>query len=216
MDEGAAREHSWRETVVRQGQIAMVGLLVVVVPFMVVGNAFDHLHKVVHKALIAVEPRVEALGGGTIALFVVIALLLCAWVIGRLMTHTELGQRILAWEKSVFAKRSPVVEKRAEREAAAEEAAARAASPARPGLANLQGGWQPCVIFGTAEGPFSNVFVPRLPAIETGSLYVLKADQVRPLDVPLEEFRATLKKYGHGGTQWAAALAADEPTRPGR
>jgi len=214
VNDDAARKHPWIESLRQQVRIVMIGLGVVVVPLVVAGNAVDQLRKVVHKALVAIEPRVDELGGTTVTVIILLALLLCAWVVGRIMTLTELGQRILAWEKRVFSTRSSVMKKQASREEAAEEAAARAASPGHAGLAHIQGGWQPCVIYGASEGSLTSVFVPQLPAAETGSLYVLEADRVHPLDVPLAEFRATLTKYGHGGTQWAAALAADDLATP--
>jgi uncharacterized membrane protein len=210
MDKSATQESAWFEGVKQQGRIAMVGLLVVVVPLVFVGNTIDQLRKAVHKALVAFEPRVQELGGTTIAILILLALLICAWLIGLLMTRTELGQRVLEWEKRVFTKHSSALKKQAGREKTAEEAAARAALPGHAGLANVLGGWQPCVIVDDSQSSLTSVFVPDLPSTETGSLYVVEADRVRPLDMPMKEFRATLKTRGHGAKQWVAALAATE------
>ena len=53
-------------------------------------------------------------------------MLFVSWLVGLAMTHTELGQRVLAWERAVFAKHSKVLTKQAAAEAKVTDEAAKA------------------------------------------------------------------------------------------
>ena len=149
------------------------------------------------------------LGGVEITLLIVAAILAASWLIGLLMTRTEFGQRILEWENSLFKKRSPVLQKQAKREDAAEKEAV--ASAAQPVLARLQGGWQPGVVISPPTGGWAGVYIPDLPTAKTGRLYCVAETDVKTLDLTLPKFRAALLGSDHGAPAWLAALAGEAP-----
>ena len=74
----------------------------------------------------------------------------------------------------------------------------------------VAGGWQPGVIVEEERGGWTSVFVPDVPAAKTGRLFCLPAEQVRRLDVPLDDFRYTITESGRGSQDWLEALSDAE------
>ena len=188
-------------------RVMVAGLCVVVIPLVIVYGVIEKLQSILEKAIPAIQPTVQELGGPLVALLMVLGVMLLSWLIGLVMTKTELGQRFLAWEKAVFAKHSKVMKKKAEHDAKVADEEAKAKVNARPALAHVHGGWQPGLIMEDAAGGRLGVYVPDLPSTETGRLYCVEDEAVVPVDMPVEEFKAALKAHGHGAGQWVKLLA---------
>ena len=188
-------------------RVTATGFLVVVIPLVVVYAIFEKLTTLAQKVLAKIQPGVQELGGPTIALVIFAVVVVFSWGLGWLMLKTELGRRVLAWERTVFTKRSDVLKKVSDMEAKAADEEAKAKVNARPALVHVHGGWQPGILMETSEGGRTGVYVPDLPSVETGRLYCVSDESIIPVDMPNDEFRKALKAHGHGAARWVQILA---------
>jgi len=187
----------------------LLGLAVILVPFVIVSGTIDHVHKLLSRAASEVSVPLDGVAGAGVAIAIFLLILFACWFLGRLMTNTVLGQQILEWEKSKFLKpkllkKSPLLAKQAARS----EEAAKASSPAVPALAHVAGVWQPGVIVEEPTSGWATVFLPEVPGLATGRLYCLQDAQVLRLETPLDDFREMLSSSGKGSGDWLTALAA--------
>jgi uncharacterized membrane protein len=76
----------------------------------------------------------------------------------------------------------------------------------KPALAEIEEALVPAfIIEELADGCFT-VFVPSVPTPVSGSIYVLSADRVHPLDVPFTHVAMTLSRWGSGCKDLVAAM----------
>jgi len=192
----------------RELKYTVLGLLAVMVPVVFVWKALEHAHAVVSGGVTNVAPGVERVGGVEVAIWIVLALILVCWILGRLVTLTVLGRRVRGWERAKFAARSPLVQKYEEYTGTLSEDAASASPAVQPALARIAGDWQPGAVVEEQEGGWGTVFVPEIPDLAKGRLYCLPSEQILRLEIPLEEFKQKLTTGGHGSQDWLQAVAS--------
>ena len=210
-------ESGWktvRGQTVRQGKLTLIGLAVVLVPVVVVLKSIEHAHKLLTHAASTVAPGLEIVGGVGIAAVILVAIFVACWVVGWLVSRTERGQLLMAWEKSKLLGRTPLqLQKEVKKVHALQAGQATATSPkaAQPALAYVAGGWQPGVIVEEQSEGWASVFLPDIPSVATGRLYLLHEDKLLRLDVPLDTYREQLISSGHGSGDWLQTLAEARP-----
>lgn len=187
----------------RHVKLTLLGLVVILVPAMIALKSIQHAHKMLHSAFSTLAPGLRLLGGVGAALAILAILLFLCWLLGWIVSRTELGQRVLAWEKARYMGRSPLMQKVAAKQ---EAGTPQPVAEAIPALADIQGGWQPCVIVGEPTDEWATLFVPEVPNVTAGRLVCLPRGQVLPLETPLDDFRKKLTESGHGSEDWLNAL----------
>ena len=203
-----------RGLVSRQVRVLLLGLLAILVPVTFAVTHVKSAHKSLHTAVTDLTPAVALLGGVGAALLSLLLVLVLSWVLGWVAGRTRRGQRWIAWEKAkLLPKSSPLLREEVQKlhsgGDAKEAASAPAAPPVQPALAHVEGGWQPGAIVEAQESGWATVFVPTVPDLATGRLFCLPGEQVRRLDVPLDDFRKQLEEGGHGTGDWLGALAGE-------
>jgi uncharacterized membrane protein len=199
---------------VRQGKFTLLGLGVVLIPVVVVVKSIEHAHKLLTRAATTVAPGIEVVGGVGIGVLVLLFLFAACCFVGWLVSRTDRGQRLVDWEASKFLPRSPLeVQKEVKkvRTRGAGQAAPTPAKEVQPALARVGGGWQPGVIVKEQSGSWASVFLPDIPSVATGRLYMVHEDHLMRLDVPLDSFRKQLASSGHDSGDWLQALAKARP-----
>ena len=124
----------------RQGRVILRGLLVVLVPTVVVVKSLEHAHKALSSAMNMVDPQHKVAGDISIAVILLVAILGACWFLGWLITRTELGQRVLEWERVKFVNRSPLLKKQIQHAKNEEKETSDRVKEAQPALARLAGG----------------------------------------------------------------------------
>lgn len=190
----------------RHVQLMLTGLAVVLVPAIIVTNAVEHAHKAVAGVLTKLSPKIQVLGGVGVALVVLLLILLACWLLGWLVSRTRVGKRLIEWEKATFLGKAPKLEKKLETRKKAGEPKPKAPQPA---LAHVGGGWQPGVIVDEESDGWASVFLPDLPSTTAGRLYLLPQEQVRRLDVSLDDFQKRLTALGRETKDWLKTLSGD-------
>lgn len=201
----------------RHGKLALLGLAVVLVPLVVALKSIEHAHKLLTRAASTVAPGVEVVGGIGIATIIMTAIVVACWFVGWLVSRTDRGQRLMEWEGADLLARTPLQLQQEVKKVRALQAGqtggASAPQPkaAQPALAFVADGWQPGVIVEEQSEGWASVFLPDIPSVKTGRLYLLHEDHLLRLDVPLETYREQLISSGHGSVDWLQALAEARP-----
>jgi len=87
----------------------------------------------------------------------------------------------------------------------------------KPALAELGHALVPAFIIETLPNARVTVFVPASPAPFTGTVYILDAARVHPVDVPFTHALAAVSRWGSGCSELVAAMAGkDGPGAPDR
>ncbi len=95
------------------------------------------------------------------------------------------------------------------------EAAPAPTKDVQPPLAHVAGGWQPGVIVEEQDDGWATVFLPDVPSVATGRLYLVGEDRLLRLDVPPGAYRKKLAANGHGSADWLQALPEARPDAAG-
>ena len=203
----------------RQVKVLLLGLVAILVPLTFVVTHVKAAHKSLHSAVTTLTPAVAFLGGVGAAIVSLLLILVLSWVLGWVASRTRRGKRWVEWEKAkLLPKTSPLLRKEMQKldvDGHADPAAsAPAEPPAQPALVHVEGGWQPGAIVEAHDNGWSTVFVPTVPDLATGRVFHLPGEQVRRLDVPLDDFRKRLLDSGHGTGDWLSTLAAEDPEIP--
>ena len=198
----------WR----RHGTLILFGAIIVIVPLSILLQSLEQTRKTVHKTISPVQEIIPHIDIAGISMYVIgtalIVLGLC-WILGWFVTSTDLGGRLGDWVTATFLRRSALYTSLEEHEEAGRGDGKTVAPPfsPRPGLVELGGSYQPCVILAIREKSWTSVFVPILPAGTTGTVYIVEASRVRRLELDLDHFRTALQSPGHGSELWLDALA---------
>lgn len=90
------------------------------------------------------------------------------------------------------------------------------AKPEKPGLpapagaqsvlVYINGGWQPALLIERTPTGAYVVYVPHVPDARSGTVYVVEAFQVTPLDITTRELRAIIRRVGKGLSLHAGKL----------
>ena len=64
-------------------------------------------------------------------------------------------------------------------------------------------------------GDGATVFLPDIPSVATGRLYLVDEDQLVRLDVPLDAYRKELTASGRDSADWLKALSEARPVDVG-
>ena len=203
----------------RQVKVLLLGLVAILVPLTFVVTHVKAAHKSLHSAVTTLTPAVAFLGGIGAAVLSLLLILALSWFLGWAASRTRRGKRWIAWEEAkLLPKASPLLRQEMQKldvDGHADPAAsAPAKPPAQPALVHVEGGWQPGAIVEAHDNGWSTVFVPTVPDLATGRVFHLPGEQVRRLEVPLDDFRTRLKESGHGTGDWLSTLAAEEPEIP--
>ena len=201
-----------RSRALHHAQLALTGLAVVFLPIVIVSKAVEQAHKAVAGIMKKVAPGIELLGGIGITILVLVLLLLACWLLGWIVSRTEFGRRLLAWERKTFLGKAPKLQKEIETREKAGEPKPKDPLPA---LALVGGAWQPAEIVDEHSDGWVTVLLPDLGSTEAGRIYLLSREQVRRLDVPLDDFRKKLKARGRDTQDWLRALSEDAQATPG-
>jgi len=200
-------------------KVLLLGLVAILVPLTFVVTHVKTVHKSLHHAVTTLTPAVAFLGGVGAAILSLLLILALSWVLGWVASRTRRGKRWIAWEEAkLLPKSSPLLREEMQKLDADGHAdpvaSAPAEPPAQPALVHVEGGWQPGAIVEAHGNGWSTVFVPTVPDLATGRIFHLPGEQVRRLDVPLDEFRKRLQESGHGTGDWLGTLAAEDPDIP--
>ena len=202
----------------RQTRILLLGLVAILVPLTFVVTHVKTAHKSLHHAVTTLTPAVAFLGGVGAAILSLLVILALSWVLGWVASRTRRGKQLIAWEEArLLPKTSPLLREEMQKldvDGKADAAAAPAKPPVQPALVHVEGGWQPGAIVEAHGSGWSTVFVPTVPHLATGRVFHLPGEQVRRLDVPLDDFRRRLLDNGHGTGDWLSTLAAEDPEIP--
>lgn len=76
----------------------------------------------------------------------------------------------------------------------------------KPALAEIEGGLVPAFVIEEFEDGRFTVFVPSAPTPLSGSIYILTAERVHPVDVPLTHAIKSLSRWGSGSKELVAAM----------
>lgn len=68
-------------------------------------------------------------------------------------------------------------------------------------LARIEDSWQLAFLIERIEGGHLAVFVPGSPSPQSGSVYFMTEDRIRPLDIPSAAAMKILKRYGLGSNE---------------
>ena len=199
----------------RQGRVLLFGLVAILVPLTFVVTHVKTAHKTLHHAVTTLTPAVAFLGGIGAAIVSLLIILALSWVLGWVASRTRRGKQLIAWEEArLLPKTSPLLREEMQKldaDGQADPAAsAPAEPPAQPALVHVEGGWQPGAIVEAHDSGWATVFVPAVPELATGRVFHLPGEQVRRLDVPLDDFRKRLHEGGHGTGDWLSTLAAED------
>jgi uncharacterized membrane protein len=81
----------------------------------------------------------------------------------------------------------------------------------KPALAEIEEALVPAFIIEELEDGRFTVFVPSVPTLLSGAIYILTPDRVHPLDVPFTHIFKAVSRWGSGSKDLAAAMQRKEP-----
>jgi len=82
----------------------------------------------------------------------------------------------------------------------------------KPALAEIEEALVPAFIIEELEDGRFTVFVPSVPTILAGAIYILSADRVHPLSVPFTQAIKAVSQWGSGSRDLVAAIETKETT----
>jgi uncharacterized membrane protein len=188
----------FRENVVQPLLAGALLLLPIYLAFLLLLKAMKSLAKVV-RPLARLMPQ-SFPGETVISLLLVLALCL---IVGLLL-RTSFGQR--AWlkvENSLLQKIPGYATIRGMTRQLSGQSEEHAWQPA---LAEIEEALVPAFIVEELDGGRYTVFVPAAPTPLTGSIYILTADRVHPLNVPFTHAIKVLTHWGSGSQELIAAM----------
>lgn len=188
----------FRENIVQPLLAGALLLLPVYLAFLLLLKAMKSLAKVV-RPLARLMPK--SFHGETVISFLLV-LLLCLLV--GLLLRTSFGRA--AWikiENSLLQKIPGYAVIRGMTRQLAGECRDHAWQPA---LAEIENALVPAFIVEELDGRGYTVFVPSAPTPLTGTIYILTADRVHPLNVPFTHAIRILAQWGAGSKELVAAM----------
>jgi uncharacterized membrane protein len=182
----------------------LIGGALVILPLVLVALLLQRAIGTAHKAL---KPLAAHLPGGTVLPdLLAIALVILVCFLAGLLIRTAIGRRFRdVLERRLYDRVPGYKLLKAIGGGTFTDKEGRSIQPA---FAEIAGGLAPAFIMERhGDGRFT-VFVPSCPTPAVGSLYVLPADKVHPLDVPLAKFTNCISAWGLGAKELMPAAAA--------
>ena len=137
-------------------------------------------------------------GIGVVTILSALLLVIVAFAAG-VAARTYLGERMTLWFERSLLGRLPqyqLVKSMAEGLAQLENA-----SGIKPALISIEGGWQIGYLIEPLENGWLSVFLPQAPTPMSGNIMYFPSDRVRPLDMPMVEAMAIIKRIGVGSVE---------------
>lgn len=183
-------------------KMTLVGGLLVVLPVWLVVLL---MIKMISGALIVLKPIAKLLPQTVVHEdLVALALLLVICFVTGLLIRTKFGQRIGRWLEQRVLERVPgyTLLRGVTRQLAGKDEE----QTFQPALVEIEEALVPAFIVEKhADGQFT-VFVSSSPTPMAGTIYILPAARVHPVDVPLAKAMVCITKWGAGSGQWLAAM----------
>ena len=88
------------------------------------------------------------------------------------------------------------------------QAARREEHPLQPALVEIEDALVPALIVEKLEDGSYTVLVPSAPTPMAGSIYILPADRVHPVDIPFTKAIGVFSKWGTGAGEFVRAMKA--------
>ncbi len=171
-------------------------LLPAILVLIVLGHAMQLAAKVAQPVSKLLPDAVFGIGG--ITLVAALVLVVVSFLAG-LVARTDLGKRIARRFEISFLGGLPqyqIVKSMAEGLAKVENA-----EGVHPALVEIEGGWQIGYLIEPLENGWAAVFLPQAPTPMSGNIMYLPMDRVRPLDMPMVQAMALVKRMGVGSGQ---------------
>jgi uncharacterized membrane protein len=178
----------------------LIGGVLFLVPLalvaLVAGKAFALIHKLV--APIADVLNLSAvLGINASRVLAIVALVLVCFVAG-LFARTSIARRLMSWLESSVLSMLPGYQLVASLTGDASLTRDHSAAKPEVVLASIEDAWQFALVVERIGSTHVVVYVPDAPSATSGSVYVMTADRVKPVDVTLPEMAKCLKGLGVG------------------
>ena len=179
----------------------IVGGLLFMVPLilmlLVLKQGVEIVRKVVGP-LAARFPYHTIAGVGVTTILAVALILVVSFVLG-LAAQTSTGRRVREWLEWTILGKVPgyamlkgVLQGTTGLETEGEVSVA---------LARLEDAWQLAFVVEVHEDGHRTVYVPGAPSPASGSIYYLPEDRVRPIDVPMHQALASIRRLGAGSKE---------------
>jgi len=176
------------------GVLFLIPLVIVIV---MLGKAHSLTRGIV-EPLAQALPMQEIAGIGAAKVLAAFILLLIAFGAG-LLARTGPGKRLTARIESVILRKVPgytLLKNMTD-----ESLASQSGEKIKVALANLDDAWLLAFIMEEGADGLLTVFVPSAPTPTAGSLYFLRADQIRRLDIPVRDAVKCIMQLGVGSGQ---------------
>jgi uncharacterized membrane protein len=183
----------------------LIGGVLVILPMAVIVIL---LAKVLHAAHSALRPLAASISDGVLFPYVVAALLVVlVCFLAGLVFRTSPGRRLGAILERRLYERVPGYNML--KAVGGGALAGQGERAMQPAFADLDDGLVPVFIMERHADGRATVFLPSSPAPTVGSLYVLAASKVHPLDVPMAKFMSCLSGWGVGTKDLLSAIKQD-------
>jgi uncharacterized membrane protein len=181
----------------------LIGGALVILPLALVAILLQKAIGAAHKAL---QPLAAHLPGGTVLPdLIAIGLVVFVCFLAGLLIRTTLGRRFRdLLERRLYDRVPGYKLLKAVGGGSFSDKEGRAIQPA---FAEIGGGLVPAFIMERHADGRTTVFVPSCPTPAVGSLYVLPAGKVHPVDVPLSKFTSCISAWGLGAKELMPASA---------
>jgi len=202
----AVQRVSLASRLVRHAQLVLLGGLLGLAPVFALAHVAGRARLLAAKLSAPLKWLLPDAGlgqeGWALVMDFAVVVLVC-WAFGLFIVRTTLGQAVKVRLETVLLRRTSVFDTYLKVTGQSEDPTA-----LHPALARLQGTWQPAAIveWGEESG-WATVLVVDLPSLQTGRLAFLPPEDVKALDLPMEEFKAKLQGLGRGATHWHELLA---------
>ncbi|MFN7986657.1 MAG: hypothetical protein U0529_04235 [Thermoanaerobaculia bacterium] len=183
------------------GQLArttLMGAVLVLLPIVLVSMLLEQALPMADAALRPFTTRMaqgSGLGPGASTLLAILLLIVFCFL-GGVFAQTSVARKSIAWLETSVLSQLPgfeYVKAQIESGFRVEE---RHVYPVV--LARMDDAWQLAFLVESLADGRSAVFVPDVPSPDTGAVYFLTADRVRPIDVPPAAALKCLKRFGLG------------------
>ena len=81
----------------------------------------------------------------------------------------------------------------------------------QPALAEIEEALVRVFIIEALEDGRFTVFVPSVPTLLAGAVYILSRDRVHPLDIPFTQAIKSVSRWGAGSKELIAAMKTEHP-----
>ncbi|HEY4645952.1 MAG TPA: DUF502 domain-containing protein [Steroidobacteraceae bacterium] len=176
------------------GVLFLIPLVIVIV---ILAKAHDVARKIV-EPLVQALPIQEIAGMGAAKLLAALILLLIAFIAG-LLARTSPAKRLTSQVESLILRRVPgytLLKNMTD-----ESVAPQTGGKIKVALANIDDAWMLAFIMEEGADGQLIVFVPSAPTPTQGSLYFLRENQVRRLDIPVRDAVKCIMQLGIGSSQ---------------